>query len=229
MEAIGKRSRILGLAFLIQFVTSFSSGVLVLPAATGEKAFSAPLGISEILAKVVGNEPLVSLTILLELFREAGVVFLGAIMYSTVRKHHEGLALTAFGLYVLEGALIALRMLMLFALLSLGRQFVVAHDPLALEPIAEVAHYLISYALKMLNFVFCVGGTIFYALLFKARMVPRLLSLWGLVSTQGVFVGVVLGLLGKAAPFFLFVGYVPFELVIAIWILVKGTKKEEEE
>jgi amino acid transporter len=85
---------------------------------------------------------------------------------------------------------------------------------------------VMSYSSKMLNLAFCLGGTIFYALLYKARSVARPLSLWGLVSAQGVFAGVVLGLLGASAPVFLYVAYIPFELVIAVWILIKGVKKE---
>jgi hypothetical protein len=39
MGTTEKKSRILGLAFLIQFVTSFTGGVLVLPMATGVGGF----------------------------------------------------------------------------------------------------------------------------------------------------------------------------------------------
>jgi hypothetical protein len=78
----------------------------------------------------------------------------------------------------------------------------------------------------MLNLAFCIGGTIFYVLLFKARTVATPLSLWGLVSAQGITAGVLLGLFGSEAPIFLFIPYIPFELVIAVWILVKGVNKE---
>jgi len=124
-----KRTRILGLAFLIQFVTSFSAGVFVLPAATGVKAFGLPLEISQIMANVVKNANLVRLNIFIELITAAGVIFLGAILYSAVRKQHEGLALTAFGLYVLEGVLIAVTKLALYALMDLSLRFVAAGSP----------------------------------------------------------------------------------------------------
>jgi hypothetical protein len=226
METTEKRSRLLGLAFLIQFVTSFTFGVVVLPKATGIQAFGAPENIGQIMATIAGNAGLIQLNILGEFVTAAGVIFLGAILYSTVKKQHEGLALTALGLYVLEAVLLAVKMLLLFALLVFSRQFIAAGSPPSLEPTARMINDVMSYSSKMLNLAFCLGGTIFYALLYKARSVARPLSLWGLVSAQGVFAGVVLGLLGASAPVFLYVAYIPFELVIAVWILIKGVKKE---
>jgi hypothetical protein len=226
MEIAEKKSRILGLAFLIQFVTSITSGVVVLPRATGIPGLGLLENIGQTMANIAKSAGLIHLDILLELVTAAGVIFLGAMLYSALRRQNEGLALTAFGLYVLEGALIALTGLGLFALLGLSQQFIAAGSPVSLEPAARILYDVMSYTSKMLNFAVCVGATIFYALLLSARTVPWPLSLWGLVSIQGVFAGVLLGLFGVHAPIFLYVLYIPFELVIAVWILIRGVKVE---
>jgi len=226
MIATEKKSRILGLAFLIQFVTSITTGLVVLPMATGVQGLGLLENIGQTMANIAKNAGLIHLDILLELVTAAGVIFLGAMLYSALRKQNEGLALTAFGLYVLEGALIAVTRLALFALLLLSQQFIAAGSPVSLEPTARMVYEVMSYSSKMFNLAFCLGGTIFYALLFRARTVAWPLSLWGLVSVQGVFAGVLIGLFGVKAPIFLFVLYIPFELVIAVWILIKGVKTE---
>ena len=228
MTASYKKSRILGLAFLIQFITSFSAGVFVLPAATGVKAFSPPLGIGQIMVNIAKNAAFARLNIFIELITAAGVIFLGAMLYSAVRKRHEGLALTAFGLYVVEGVMLAVTELALFALLVSSREYVAACSPTSMEATAKLLYEVMEYSFKMANLAFCIGGTIFYALLLKARTVARPLSLWGLIATQGVFVGVLLGLFGIKACAFLYVLYIPFEFVIAVWILIKGINKEKE-
>ncbi len=228
MTSVNKKSRILGLAFLIQFVTSFSAGVFILPKATGVKAFGLPLEIGQIMANIAKNEGLVQVNILMELVTAAGVIFLGAMLYSAVRKQHEGLVLTAFGLYVLEGVMLAVTELALFALLVFSREFIAAGSPASLEPTAKAVYEAMGYSFRIANFAFCVGGTIFYALLLKARTVAWPLSLWGLVSAQGVFAGVLLGLFGAKASVFLYVLYIPFEFVIAVWILIKGINKEKD-
>ena len=221
-----KKSRILGLAFLIQFLTSITNGLVVLPMATGVQGFGLLENIGQTMANIAKNAGLIRLDILLELVTAAGVIFLGGMLYSAVRKQNEGLALTAFGLYVLEGALIAVTKLGLFALLVLSQQFMAAGSPVSLEPTARMVYEVMSYSSTMFNFAACLGITIFYTLLFKARTVARPLSLWGLVSVQGVFAGVLMGLFGVKAPIFLYVLYIPFELVIAVWILIKGVKTE---
>jgi len=226
MGTTEKKSRILGLAFLIQFVTSFTNGLVVLPMATGVQGFGLLENIGQTMANIAKNTGLIHLDILLELVTAAGVIFLGAMLYSAVRKQNEGLALTAFGLYVLEGALIAVTKLGLFALLVLSKQFIAAGSPVSLEPTARMVYEVMSYSSMMFNFAFCLGATIFYALLFGARTVAWPLSLWGLVSVQGVLAGVLIGLFGVKAPIFLYVLYIPFELVIAVWILIRGVKKE---
>lgn len=222
MESTKKKSRILGLAFIIQFVTSFACGVFLQPRATGVQGFGLPERIGDTMAHITKNAWLLQLNIVMELITAAGVIFLGAILYATVGKQNKGMALTAFGLYVLEGAFIAVKMLALFTLLSISRQFATAGSPVSLEMTAGIIYEVMSYSSKILNFAFCLGGTVFYALLLNSRVVARPLSLWGLISVQGVFIGALLGLFEKEFPIYLAVAYIPFELVIGIYLIVKG-------
>jgi Domain of unknown function (DUF4386) len=69
---------------------------------------------------------------------------------------------------------------------------------------------------------FCLGGVMFYYLLDKARIVPRVLSLWGLIAALPFVIGAPLAIMGYVVPAAVYVPYVPFEFVIGIWILVKG-------
>jgi hypothetical protein len=73
--------------------------------------------------------------------------------------------------------------------------------------------------------VFCLGAILFYYLLFKARVVPRWLSLWGLVALIPMLIGTMTQIFGHTIPFIFYLPYVPFELFIGIWILVKGLKE----
>ena len=79
-----------------------------------------------------------------------------------------------------------------------------------------------EYNLAMMGF--CIGGILFYYLLDKARIVPRVLSLWGLISAIPLLVATVVVILGYKVSFFVYVPYIPFEFVIGIWILIKGIK-----
>jgi hypothetical protein len=71
---------------------------------------------------------------------------------------------------------------------------------------------------------FCLGALLWYYLLFQSRIVPRVLSLWGLVAVPLVLVNTVLLVWDRSRDpsIALYAPYVPFELVIGLWLLIKG-------
>jgi len=69
---------------------------------------------------------------------------------------------------------------------------------------------------------FCLGAILFYALFYKSRVIPRGLSLWGLITVFPVLAGTLTAMFGHDLPFVLFLPYFPFEFVIGVWILAKG-------
>ena len=77
---------------------------------------------------------------------------------------------------------------------------------------------------------FCLGAGLFYALLDRARLVPRVLSLWGLITVPLLLPGTLATVFTSDVPTILlapFVLYVPFEFVVGLWILVKGIPEIE--
>ncbi len=72
---------------------------------------------------------------------------------------------------------------------------------------------------------FCLGGILFYLLLDRSRIVPRAISLWGLIAIFPCLIGTLLTLFNLPAPILLYLPYVPFELFIGIWIWIKGIQE----
>jgi hypothetical protein len=48
------------------------------------------------------------------------------------------------------------------------------------------------------------------------------LSLWGLITVLVFLIGTPLTIMGYEVPMALYLPYIPFELVIGLWILIKG-------
>ena len=69
---------------------------------------------------------------------------------------------------------------------------------------------------------FCLGAILFYTLLYQSRLLPRGLPLYGLITVVLPLIGTLTAIFGYEIPFFFFLPYFPFELVIGLWILVKG-------
>ena len=186
-----KVSRVLGIAFLIQFVTSFS--VIWI-----KSAWHISGDIQATMFKIAENPGLLQANVLIDM-------------------------LTALGFYILEGALLAASKMAAFSLLHLSQEFVSTGGPeyfltlgnLYLESMTYVDDILLMLA-------FCVGGILFYYLLHKSRIVPPWLSLWGLITIIPLLIGTLAAFFNLEIPLILLLPYLHFELVIGLWILVKG-------
>ena len=223
MNTVNKTSRILGVAFLLQFVTSFASAIFL------RATWFVTGNMSETLIKIANNSSMMRLNILFDMLTALGVIFLGAILFITVRKQNEKMALTALGFYILEAALLAVSRIETFSLLRLGQEYVSAGQPAILQTLGNLAFDSMEFVGSTLHMLaFCLGGILFYYLLDKARVVPRALSLWGLITVFPMLIGTVSQIFGYTLPFFLYAPYVPFEFVIGVWILVKGIKVRSE-
>ena len=223
MNTVNRTSRVLGIAFLLQFVTSFSNGVFL------KSALIVPGSISESMIRIANNPLLMRAYILVDMLTALGIIFLGVTLFLTLRKRNETIALVALGFYILEAVLLAVSRLEAFSLLGISQEYVTAGQSASLLTMGNLALKAMDFGGGTLHIlVFCLGAILFYFLLYKSGVVPRILSLWGLITVFPMLIGTLLVLFDYAAPVFLYVLYVPFELVIGIWILVKGINEASE-
>jgi hypothetical protein len=207
----------LGAAFLLQFITSFSSGVFIQP------ALIVPDNIGETMRNIANQAWLMRAGMLLDMFTALGIVFLGAMLFVNLRKENDEIALVALGFYVLEAALLGASKLGSFALLRISEAYVTGGQPEYLETMAGLALESADFVGFTLHMVaFCLGGILFYALLYRSSIVPRAMSLWGLITILPLLAATLLAIFEIEVPFIFAVPYVPFEFVIGLWILVKG-------
>jgi hypothetical protein len=220
MNAVNTTSRLLGVAFLFQFVTSFSSGVFL------KQTWFVPGNMGATMLKIADNSALMRTYILLDMFTALGVIFLGVMLYLTLRNQSEPIALTALTCYVLEGALLAASRTEAFALVRFSQEYAAGQSAVLLT-MGQVAYESMEFVGVTLHMLaFCLGAILFYSLLYTSGVVPRPLVLWGLIAIIPLLIGTVTHIVGYTLPFVLYLPYVPFELVIAIWILVTGMPAE---
>ncbi len=156
-----------------------------------------------------------------------GIVFLGSILFITARRQNEKMALTALGFYILEAALLAVSRIEAFSRLRISEEYVSAGQPAILQTFGTLAFDSMEFVGSTLHMLaFCLGAILFYYLLDQSRVVPRVLSLWGFITTFPLLVGTLAQIFGSTIPFIFYVPYVPFEFVIGIWILIKGIKAD---
>ena len=172
--------------------------------------------------KIASHAWMMRVVVLGEMITASGVICLGAVLFVILRKQNETIALIALEFYILEVALGAARLIAAFSLLRVSQEFVTGGQPAYLLTLGSLAAESMESAYKLLMFPFCLGAILFYYLLYKARTVPRVLSLWGLIAVLPVFLGTLLAIFGYQPSWFLYLPYIPFEFTIGVWILVKG-------
>ena len=90
-----------------------------------------------------------------------------------------------------------------------------SHNPLLLE-IYDGIHAGHGY-------IFAIAALIFYYLLYQSELIPRWISVWGVIAAILVILANLLEVTGIASG--LMILYLPIilnELVLAIWLMVKG-------
>lgn len=167
MNSINKTSRVLGAAFLLQAVTALTSGMIM------KLALTVPGNISETMIQIANNAWLMSANILGEMITALGIIFLGAILFVTLRKQNENMALVALGFYILEAALLAVSRIEAFSLLRISQEYAATGYPANLLAMGNLAFETMNFGYTLLMLAFCPGGILFYYLLYKSGVVPR--------------------------------------------------------
>ena len=126
-----------------------------------------------------------------------------------------------------EAVLLAVKALGLYALVDLSLGRVNAGAPaFNRETLDSLSLDVSQHAGQVAMLFFCLGALLWYSVLLQSRIVPRLFPVWGLVAVPLVMVMVNSVLLIwdlTLDPIAALYGpYVPFELVLGLWLLIKG-------
>ena len=181
---------------------------------------------AETMLKIAAAPGLLRAHIFLDMLTALGIIFLGVILFISLRKQNEKVALTALGFYILEAALLAASRINAFSLLLFSQEYAAAGEAANLLFQGKAAYQAMEFVGGTLHMLaFCMGAILFYFLLNKARIVPRWMSLWGIITAFPMLIGTLTQIFGYSIPFGFYLPYVPFELFIGLWILIKGIEE----
>lgn len=216
-ESDARIPRYLGAAFAFQFATSLTAGLLSGPILAGSS--------SEVLTNISSAPAQMQVSLLLFLLTSVGIIVMTSLLYVVLGDQNRPVARVALGLWMAEAVMLAVKALGLYTLVDLSAGRVDAGTPGASsETIGSLALDFSDHAGTIDMLFFCFGALLWYSLLFRSRIVPRLLSLWGLVAVFPVLVATVLLLWDNSRDlgFALYALYIPFELVLGLWLIIKG-------
>jgi hypothetical protein len=226
MEDSKTNARITGVLFIMGTVPMIAALLL----------FGQHLSSPDILSAVAANRAQTLLVAFALIIMGTACAGIGISLYPALKRRSEGLALAAMGLRVVEGALEIASAVGFFALAALSEEFVKAGSPpdSFFQPAGAAIKSINDWASNIYGLPFCAAAFIYYAIFFRARLVPRWLSAWGLVGISLMLVSIVSGILGlmDASSPILFLLNMPIlaqELVLAAWLIVVGYKREARD
>jgi hypothetical protein len=181
------------------------------------------------LTKVASNQNQIIMGVLLVLIMGFALAMVPVMMFPIFRKYNEALAL---GSIVFRGVLEAVTYIAIvitwLLLLTLSQEYMKAGAPDAsyFQTLGTLLLIADDWIAQILAIVFSLGALAIYYLFYQSKLIPRWLSIWGLIGA----------ILYLAAPLLAMFGFVleilmaPLalqEMVLAIWLIAKGLNASE--
>ncbi len=158
------------------------------------------------------------------------LVAMTVFLYPIFKKDNEELAA---GMLVFRGALEGtwyfIITLGILSIVALGNEYVAAGANLAsLQSIGNVLYQFQDFIGPVGTLVFLVGATCLYVSFYRTRLIPRWLSIWGLIGVVPYFAYGLLHFFHLDTGFGIYLQMVlaPREIVMGLWLLIAGFNKD---
>ena len=217
MNSNRKTAIIVGVLFLTAMVTYLLGASLL------ESILNAP----DYLITVSANETQVIIGVLLELINVVAIVGIAVMMFPIFKKYDEALALGYVAFRIIESVAIIASDISPLSLLTLSQEYGKAGAP-------DVSYFQTLGTLfmsarahwtgLMLGIFFSLGALLFYYLLYQSKLVPRFISVWGLIAVVLVLAMNLLETFGISISAGIIFGLpiILNEIFLGIWLIVKG-------
>jgi hypothetical protein len=176
------------------------------------------------------NRVIVIIGILIEFVGYLGLVLIPVLLFPILKKHSEILALGYISFRLFEVVLLSFAQINKLSLVSLSQDYLNKGGADAIyfqnmgDSIKSVLYWNDSGGLIYLV-VFVIGASILYSVLYKSKLVPRWLSVWGLIAAGAMLAASVIVTFDIFSATFalLLMILIPLqELTMSIWLIVKG-------
>ena len=211
-----RTARIVGALFLIAMVASLVGAGLI------EAVLAGP----DVVASAHADRTRMAIGVLLELINAVAVVGIAVGMFPLFKKQDEALALGYVALRIIEAVIIIAAVISPLALIALGQAYATATADAAFLQNVGASFVAVRALLvgQLTGVFFGLAALVFYYLLYQSRLVPRFISVWGLVAVVLVLGWNIAELVGVEVSIgmILVLPIILNEIFLGIWLIVKG-------
>ena len=182
---------------------------------------------------IMNNELRFRISIASEIIMYALVVLLAHALYVILKTVNKNLALLAL-LWRIGEAVIGAGVTVLtgfIPLLLLNGKTAFEQDQL--QALVGLFLQVRSAGLDVVLIFIGIGGTVFCYLFFTSKYIPRILAVWGMITYLSMLILALVSILSPSLPESVkMIFYAPgglFEVIIGLWLLIKGVKVENKE
>lgn len=206
-------ARIVGTLFITGTVAGLLSVVLMGPV----------LNDRQYLTKISMNETQVVMGAIAVLIMAFSLAMIPVVLFPIFKKYNEILAL---GAVLFRGALEAFVYIAIavgwLLLIGLGQQYAIAKDTSSVQAMGVLVQGAETWSTHILSIVFSLGALMIYWLFYVSRLIPRWLSIWGLIGAVLYLITPLLALFGLDQFGALMAPLTLQEMVLAVWLIVRG-------
>jgi hypothetical protein len=205
---------VVGVVYLAGFVVGIGGNILI----------QSILGAPDRLSTVSANSMMVAIGAILWLLAVVGDAAHGILMFPVLKQHSERMAVGYLATRIVDAIFIAIMVLFVLIQIPLGSEYLKAAAPDAsyLQALSTLFTQAQLYAYEIGMSALGLAGLMLCYTLYRAKLVPRWLAVWGLVGYAIIFCGMVSAVMGSGLGD---VSSIPgglWEVFIGVWLIAKG-------
>jgi hypothetical protein len=207
-------ARVVGVIYLLGFVVGIVGDMLI------KSKINAPNHLSTVFA----SSMTVAIGAVLWLMAVAGDAAHGVLMFPVLKPHSERLAIGYLAARIIDATFNAIMVLLLLLQIPLGSEYLktASTNAFYLEALSTVSVQASQYAYAIGMSALGVSGLVLCYVLYKAKLVPRFLAVWGLIGYAVIFVGMVSQILGSGLGLASSLPGGLWEVFMGGWLIAKG-------
>jgi len=205
---------VVGIIYLAGFVVGIGGNIMI----------QSILGASNHLATIFASRMSLAIGAILWLTAVAGDAAHGVLMFPILKQHSERMAFGYLAARIVDAVFIAIMVLFILIQIPLSSEFLKAAAPntLFLQSLSSVSAEVSQYAYQIGMSALGVSGLILNYALYRTKLVPRFVSIWGLLGYAIILCGMLSAIIGSGLAL---VSSLPgglWEVFMGVWLIAKG-------
>ncbi|HKJ41597.1 MAG TPA: DUF4386 domain-containing protein [Sunxiuqinia sp.] len=214
MNSIQRHAQIAGSLFLLAMTASLVGGGLLEPI----------LSVPDFLATSISQEYLLKTGVLLELINAISVIGIAVILYPILKQFNERIALGYFAFRLIESIVCIHAAFIPLLIMTLVHSHAEGGTPTG-SNLQNLGVSLLAIrnltTTLLIPIFFSFGAILFYFLLYKTRLIPRFISIWGFIGVLGILILALTEISGLLVMTFV-LPVILNEIFLGVWLITKG-------